>query len=48
MPSKRTKRIPEKIKSDYKDLMEKGDDKNEKTKQQLEPKSLSTENISKE
>jgi len=48
LPSKRTKRIPEKFNSDYKNLNVKSNNKNEKTKQQAESKSLPTDKISKE
>ena len=48
LPSKRTKRIPEKVNLDYKNLKDKNEDKNEESKQQEEPKSLSTDNVSKE
>ena len=47
LPSKRAKRIPEKFNPNYKNLMDKSDDKNEKSKQQEEPKSLPTDNTSK-
>ena len=46
LPSKRTKRIPEKLNPNYKNLMDKKDDEKEKPKRQEEPKSLSTDNIS--
>ena len=46
LPSKRTKRIPEKVNLDYKNLKDKNEDKNEESKQQEEPKSLSTDNTS--
>jgi len=48
LPSKRTKRIPEKVNLDYKNLKDKNEDKNEESKQQEEPKSLSADNVSKE
>ena len=48
LPSKRTKRMPEKINFDYKNLNVKTNNKNEKTEQQAEPKSLPTDKISKE
>jgi len=48
LPSKRTKRIPEKVNLDYKNLKNTNEDKNEESKQQEEPKSLSTDNVSKE
>ena len=48
LPSKRTKRIPEKVNLDYKNLKNNNEDKNEESKQQEEPKSLSTDNVSKE
>ena len=48
LPSKRTKRMPEKVNLDYKNLNVKSNDKNEKTTQQAEPKSLPTDKISKE
>ena len=48
LPSKRTKRIPEKVNFDYGNLNVKSDNKNEKTKQQAESKSLPTDNTSKE
>ena len=48
LPSKRAKRIPEKVNLDYKNLKDKNEDKNEESKQQEEPKSLSTDNVSKE
>ena len=48
LPSKRTKRIPEKIYSDYKKLMEKSNDKKEEPEKQEESKSLPTDNASKE
>ena len=46
LTSKRTKRIPEKVNPDYKNINKKSDNKNEETKQQEEPKSLSTDNTS--
>ena len=48
LPSKRTKRIPEKVNLDYKNLKNNNEDKNKESKQQEEPKSLSTDNVSKE
>ena len=48
LPSKRTKRIQEKVNLDYNNLKDKNEDKNEESKQQEEPKSLSTDNASKE
>ena len=48
LPSKRTKRISEKANPSYKNLMDKIDDKNKEPKQQEEPKSLPTDNTSKE
>jgi len=48
LPSKRTKRILEKINQDYKSLKNKIDDKKEESKQQEETKPLPTSNISKE
>jgi len=48
LPSKRTKRMPDKINQDYKNLMDKNNDKIEESKQQEEPKSLPTDNTSKE
>ena len=48
LPSKRTKRIPDKINQNYKNLMDKNNDKIEESKQQEEPKSLPTDNTSKE
>ena len=48
LPSKRTKRITEKFNFNYKNLNVKSDNKNEKTKQQAESKSLPTDNTSKE
>ena len=48
LPSKRTKRIPDKINQDYKNLRDKNNDKIEESKQQEEPKSLPTDNTSKE
>ena len=48
LPSKRTKRIPEKVKFDYKNLKNKSDDKKEELKQQEEPKSLPADKTSKE
>ena len=40
--------MPEKVNPDYKNIKKKSDNKNEETKQQEEPKSLSTDNTSKE
>ena len=48
LPSKRTKRISEKVNPNYKIFKDKSDDKNEESKQQEEPKSLPTDNTSKE
>ena len=48
LPSKRTKRIPEKVNLDYKNLKNTNEDKNEESKQQEEPKSLPADNTSKE
>ena len=48
LPSKRTKRIQEKINPSYQNLKGKNDDKNKEPKQQEEPKSLPTDNTSKE
>ena len=48
LPSKRTKRIPEKVNLDYKNLKVKSDNKNEKPTQQEESKSLPTDKTSKE
>ena len=48
LPSKRTKRIPEKVNLDYKNLKNNNEDKNKESEQQEEPKSLSTDNVSKE
>ena len=48
LPSKRTKRIPDKINQDYKNLRDKNNDKIEELKQQEELKSLPTDNTSKE
>ena len=48
LPSKRTKRISEKVNPNYKNLKDKIDDKNIEPKQQEEPKSLPTDNSSKE
>ena len=48
LPSKRTKRIPEKITRDLKNLTIENKDKNKIPKQQEEPKSLNTDNTSKE
>ena len=48
LPSKRAKRIPEKFNPDYKNLKDKGDDKNKEPKQQEQLKSLPTDNTLKE
>ena len=48
LPSKRTKRMPEKVHFDHKNLNVESDNKNEKTKQQVESKSLPTDKTSKE
>ena len=48
LPSKRTKRIQEKVNLNHNNLKDKIDDKNEESKQQEEPKSLPTDNTSKE
>ena len=48
LPSKRTKRISEKVNPNYKIFKDKSDDKNEEPKQQEELKSLPTDNTSKE
>ncbi len=48
LPSKRTKRIQEKVNPSYKNLKDKIDEKNKEPKQQEEPKSLPTDNTSKE
>ena len=48
LPSKRTKRILERVNPNYKNLQDKGDDKKEEPKQQEEPKSLATDNTLKE
>ena len=48
LPSKRTKRIQEKVNPSYKNLKDKIDDKNIEPKQQEDPKSLPTDNTSKE
>ena len=48
LPSKRTKRIPEKVNLDYKNLKVKSNNKNEKPTQQEESKSLPTDKTSKE
>ena len=48
LPTKRTKRISEKVNPNYKIFKDKSDDKNEESKQQEEPKSLPTDNTSKE
>ena len=46
LPSKRTKRISEKVNPNYKIFQDMSDDKNEESKQQEEPKSLPTDNTS--
>ena len=48
LPSKRTKRISEKVNPDYKNLKVKINNKNEKLTQQEEPKSFPTDKTSKE
>ena len=48
LPSKRTKRIPDNITRAYKNLKDKGDDKNKESKQQEDSKSLPTDNTLKE
>ena len=48
LPSKRTKRISEKVNTNYKNLKAKSNDKNEEKQQQEELKSLPTDNTSKE
>ena len=48
LPSKRAKRIPEKVNLDNKNLNNKSEDKKEEPKQQEESKSLPTDNTSKE
>ena len=48
LPSKRTKRIQEKFGRNLKNLTNENNDKSEKPKQQEEPKSLNTDNTSKE
>ena len=48
LPSKRTKRIPEKVNLNYKNFKDKSSDKNEQLKQQEEPKPLPADNTSKE
>ena len=48
LPSKRTKRIPEKINPNYNNLKNKNEDKNEEPKQQEDSKSLATDIPSKE
>ena len=48
LPSKRAKRIPEKFNPNYKNLKDKGDDKNKEPKQQEQLKSLPTDNTLKE
>ena len=48
LPSKRAKRIQEKVNPNHKNLKDKIDDKNKEPKQQEEPKSLPTDNTSKE
>ena len=46
LPTKRTKRISEKFNSNYKNLKDKSNDKNEEKQQQEELKSLPTDNTS--
>ena len=46
LPTKRTKRISEKVNSNYKNLKAKSNDKNEEKQQQEEVKSLPTDNTS--
>ena len=46
LPTKRTKRISEKVNSNYKNLKAKSNDKNEEKQQQEELKSLPTDNTS--
>ena len=46
LPSKRTKRIPEKVNPNYKNFKAKSNDKNEEKQQQEELKSLPTDNTS--
>ena len=48
LPSKRSKRIPDNINRDYKNLNDKSNDKIKESKQQEEPKSLPTDDTSKE
>ena len=48
LPSKRTKRILDKVNPGYNNLKNKNDSKKEEPKKQEEPKPLSTDNISKE
>ena len=48
LPSKRTKRISEKVNTNYKNLTDKSAGKNKEPKQQEDPKSLSADSISKE
>jgi len=48
LPSKRTKRIQEKFGRNLKNLTNENNDKSEEPKQQEEPKSLNTDNTSKE
>ena len=48
LPSKRTKRISEKVNTNYKNFKAKSNDKNEEKQQQEELKSLPTDNTSKE
>ena len=43
LPSKRTRRIPEKINPNYNNLKDKNEDKNEEPKQQEDSKSLATD-----
>ena len=48
LPSKRMRRIPEKINFDYKNTDDKSNDKDEEPKQQEKPKSLPTDSTSQE
>ena len=48
LPSKRTKRISEKVNPGYKNLKDKNDDKNKEPQQKEDSKSLPTDNTSKE
>ena len=48
LPTKRAKRISEKVYSNNKNVMDKRDDKNQEPKHQEEPQSLPADNISKE